>query len=137
MNIKWCFWWAKRSLEKLGGKSYTFTFHVCRNQCSAVKLQLTTEVGSFKQGFIDEWQMFDKSLKVAGKCAKSDFAKAKDRVGMPPTWVRLTQGILQWLFWKKFLCKKRYFGRKVSFNQFFFFFQNQSDFVDEAKWDFL
>ena len=59
-----------------------------------MKLQLTTEVGSFKQGFIDEWQMFDKSLKAAiflGNVQR--MALLKDRIGMPP-WVRLTQGIL-------------------------------------------
>ena len=75
------------------GKSYTFTFHVC--SFSAVKLQLTTEVGSFKQGFIDERQMFDKSLKVAiflGNVQRMTLLK--ERIGMPPTWDRLTQGIL-------------------------------------------
>ena len=87
---------SKEISPEVGGESYSFTFHVCRNQCSALKLQLTTGVGSFKQGFfIDERQMFDKSLRDAiflGIVERMNLHK--DRIGMPPTWVRLTQGIL-------------------------------------------
>ena len=60
-----------------------------------MKLQLTTEVGSFKQGFIDEWQMFDKSLIVAiflGNVQRMTLVK--ERIDMLLTWLRLTQGIL-------------------------------------------
>ena len=45
------------------------------------------EVGSSKQGYIDELQMFDKSLKVAFFLGNvQGMTLLKDRIDMPPTW---------------------------------------------------
>ena len=41
------------------GKSFTFTFHVCRNQYSALKLQLTTEAAALVHS--------NKALLMSGK----------------------------------------------------------------------
>ena len=50
-------------------------------------IKTSTEVGSSKQGYIDELQMFDKSLKVAFFLGNvQGMTLLKDRIDMPPRW---------------------------------------------------
>ena len=66
------------------------------------------EVGSSKQGYIDELQMFDKSLKVAFFLGNvQGMTLLKDRIDTLPTWTKIQKVRL------KPKNKKKWQGRKT------------------------